>query len=464
MIVYALLRSVAGIALRWFYRRIDVEGLDRLPNDGPMLLVVNHPNALVDALLVGWAIPRRVTLTAKATLFQNDLLARFLTWVGVVPLVRASDVREMNGAAALVDPSRNARAFGALRSVLRRGGAVVIFPEGISHDNPSLAPLRTGAARIALDARDEGRVRNLYVVPIGLTFERKDAPRTRVVVQVGHPIALDQWQADGDSAVIALTHEIETRLRAVTLNYRTIDDASRAAALSSVFAALLIDEIPPVGEARNFAIEVSLARRINHARRALLQSSDEQLRARADRLLDALAAFELRLARHHVAIDDVRISPDGRNAVPFLLREGWMIAVAGPVACWGSLNHWLPFHGARAIAMRNVESASDPAMRTILAGTSLVLAFYAAQGVLVGWFGGWLAALLYVLSLPLAADVNFLLRERLRRSVRRARTYLLFRRRPKLHESLQQELRTLRAEALEIERQLRDVAPTEATA
>jgi 1-acyl-sn-glycerol-3-phosphate acyltransferase len=464
MIVYALLRSLAGLALRWFYRRIDVEGLDRLPSKAPTLLVVNHPNALIDALLVGCAIPRRVTLTAKATLFQNPLLARFLGWVGVVPLVRASDVRDIGGSAAPVDPNRNARAFGALRRVLHRGGAVVIFPEGISHDNPSLAPLRTGAARIALDARDEAGVRNLQIVPIGLTFERKDAPRSRVVVQIGHPISLDEWHADDDSPVIALTHEIETRLRAVTLNYHTPDDASRAAALSSVFASLLTDELAPLGNTRAYAIEVSLARRIADARDALMRSRDEQLRARADHLLRALAAFEMRLARHRVAIDEIHISTEGRNAARFVFREGWLIAIAGPAAVWGWLNHWIPFHAARAIAMRRVESASDPAMRTILAGASLVVAFYAAQGAMVAWLGGWIAALLYVASLPITADVNFLLRERLRRAVRRARTYLLFRRRPKLHASLQQELQLLRVEALEIERQLQIATASEATA
>lgn len=460
--LYALLRSLAGVALRWFYRRIDVEGLERLPENGPLLLVVNHPNALVDALLIGWSIPRRVTLTAKATLFQNDLLARFLAWIGVVPLVRASDVRGPTGPGA--DPQRNARAFGALRAVLRRGGAVVIFPEGISHDNPSLAPIRTGAARIALEARDEGQVPNLRIVPVGLTFERKDAPRSRVVVQLGHPIGLDEWHVDHESAVIALTHEIEMRLRAVTLNYSNIDDASRAAALSSLFASLLSDELPSVGAARNYALEVALARRIGVARRALLRTSDDQLRVRADRLLLALGTFELRLLRHRVALADVRISTEGRNVLPFLLREGWMIALAGPVAMWGAVNHWIPFHAARAIAMRKVESASDPAMRTILAGTSLVVALYAAQGALVAWLAGWIPALLYVVSLPLAADVNFLLRERLRRAVRRARTYLLFRRRPRLRASLQQELESLRAEALEIERQLQATRNAEASA
>ena len=80
--LYALLRSVAGIALRWFYRRIDVVGLERLPRDVPLLLVCNHPNALVDAMLVAWAVPRRVVLTAKATLFGHRALATLLNREG----------------------------------------------------------------------------------------------------------------------------------------------------------------------------------------------------------------------------------------------------------------------------------------------------------------------------------------------------------------------------------------------
>jgi len=114
--------------------------------------------------------------------------------------------------------------------------------------------------------------------------------------------------------------------------------------------------------------------------------------------------------------------------------------------------------------MRSAESAADPAMRTIVAGSALVLAFYAAQGALVAAVVGWIPASLYVISLPLAADVNFLLRERLRRAVRRARTYLLFRRRPKLQASLQQDFQALRIEAMEIERQLQGRASVEATA
>ena len=58
MIAYALLRALAGIALRWYYRDIHVEGLERIPRHRPLILAVNHPNALVDALLVAWVVPR----------------------------------------------------------------------------------------------------------------------------------------------------------------------------------------------------------------------------------------------------------------------------------------------------------------------------------------------------------------------------------------------------------------------
>jgi len=460
--LYALLRSIAGIALRWFYRRIDVEGLDRLPRDAPVLLVVNHPNALVDALLVGWALPRRVVLTAKATLFASRPLAMLLSWLGVVPLVRSSDVRAAAGASGTIDPRRNARAFDALRDVLRRRGAVVIFPEGISHDNPSLAPLRTGAARIALEACDEGGVQGLYIVPIGLTFERKDAPRTRVLVQVGDAIALDRWTHRGDGAVAALTEEIDARLRAVTQNYETADDASRAASLSALLAALFRDAPSSVGSTRSLRLDVSLARRIEAARRALARGADNPLRARTDALLRALATFEERLALHDVALDDVTVSAAGRHAAPFVLREAWVLAIAGPVALWGAINHWVPFNAARMIARRSIQSASDPAMRTIVAGAALVLAVYLVQGALVALLAGWVVAAFYVASLPLAADVNFLLRERLTRVVHRARTYLLFRGRPKLREQLQCELERLRDEALEIERLLTETSVSEA--
>jgi len=131
--IYQLLRWMSGIALHWFYGDIRVFGEDRIPDNGPLLVAVNHQNALVDSLLIGWLLPRKITMTAKATLLENPLVAALFNLVGVVPLRRASDESRKVGGSP-IDRSRNAGAFHEILGVLEKRGAVLIFPEGKSHN------------------------------------------------------------------------------------------------------------------------------------------------------------------------------------------------------------------------------------------------------------------------------------------------------------------------------------------
>jgi glycerol-3-phosphate O-acyltransferase / dihydroxyacetone phosphate acyltransferase len=453
--VYVLLRALSAIALRWYYRDIQVEGTQRIPRRGPLLLVVNHPNALVDALLVLWAVPRRVLITAKSTLFVNPVAGMLLRAAGVVPLRRASD----EASNERLSPTRNRGTFEAVHAALSRGGTVLIFPEGKSHDEPSLAPLKTGAARMALHARDAGNVNGLAVVPIGLTFERKEAPRSRVLVQVGEPILMDGWDSSRKStslpAAEALTAEIDARLRAVTLNYSTPDDATRAVRLASLIAALF-EPVPAIGVVdRRLGEEVPIARRIEDLS-ARLPFADAALRARADQLIRRLEAVQRVAAKHGVLIEDVGISLAPRRGFRFVLREGWLLAIGGPVALWGRVNHWLPFRAARLMAMRSISSAADPAMRTVVAGAVFVLLTYLAQTVLVGTLWGPLVGAAYLASLPLAADINFYLSERLSRALFRARAFIRFRRDPGLHRRLSDELSALRTDVIAFDQALGD--------
>jgi 1-acyl-sn-glycerol-3-phosphate acyltransferase len=465
MILYRLLRLVAGVALRWFYREVSVRHAERVPHDAtPLLLVVNHPNALVDALLVGWMLPRRLTITAKATLFDNPLLAWFLRIAGVVPLRRASDERRRLAAATAAAGTssaeqfgaRNIEAFRAILDRLERGGAVLIFPEGKSHDEPALAPLRTGPARIALQAIREGRARSLAILPVGLLFERKEAPRSRVLIDVGEPLDVASWiAAAGATAEIdALTAEIDRRLRAVTLNYVTAEEAARARGLAGTFASLL-DDPRPVGADRPLDEEIELERRLTEARRLLEHDrTDPGLRARAERLLDRLDAFERTLRVEGIAIDEIAIPIQRRHGARFVLREFGLLAGAGPIALWGRLNHWIPFRLARALGERDMTSRDQPAMRTILAGLVLVLLFYAVATAVVTRLAGGLAAAAYLVSLPVAADVDLRFTEHARHARRRMRAYLRFRHDPALRERLCAEHAWLTGEIGELARAL----------
>jgi 1-acyl-sn-glycerol-3-phosphate acyltransferase len=210
--IYSALKWIVGIALHWFYRDVRVTGEGRIPVDGPLLIAVNHQNALVDSLIAGWVVPRRIAMTAKATLTDNSLIALVFRILGVVPLRRASDeAHKPNGTP--LDVSRNRGAFREILDLLDKRGAVLIFPEGKSHNETGLEPLKTGLARLALQARDERFISGVNILPLGLVFENKGVPGTVVAAHVGEVIRMDSWPSNDHAA---LTDEIARRLRDVS--------------------------------------------------------------------------------------------------------------------------------------------------------------------------------------------------------------------------------------------------------
>lgn len=466
--LYRLLRLLATVALRWYYRRVEVVGAERFPRAGPLMVAGNHPNALVDALVLARVAPRRLLLTAKATLFEHPLLAAVLRRAGVVPLRRAAD-EAAKGAGPALDPSRNARSFAAVQDALARGGAVLVFPEGRSHDEPALSPLRTGLARIALGARDERGVRGLAVLPVGLTFEDKAAPRSRVLVQVGEPIALDAWRAAPGAGpeVEALTREVDARLRAVTLNFESAVAARRVLALGRTLAAVL-GEPRPLGDPHPPLARIApLARRIEAARRSVEAAAPSGGGPAAAASATALraVAFAERLERlegltegRGVALAEAMIPLSVGRGAWFVVRELALAVAGGPLAVWGRLNHLLPFKLALRLGRRGARTQDEPAMRAIVAGLGLVLAFYAAQAALVGALLGPLWAAAYVVTLPASAGWDLRFSDRRDDAWRRVRAYRTLRRDPALRAELEREIEALRAEAAALDGLLPDAS------
>ncbi len=81
---------MARLLIRVFFRRVEVEGGEHLPESGPVVLVANHINGLVDGLLLMATLRRYPRLLGKSTLFSIPPLWPLLKLAGVIPVVRTS--------------------------------------------------------------------------------------------------------------------------------------------------------------------------------------------------------------------------------------------------------------------------------------------------------------------------------------------------------------------------------------
>src|SRR5258708_23624976 len=157
-----IIRGLLRLTLRVYFRRIEVIGLENVPRDSPVIFVLNPLNALVDPAFLLCLGPRRVAFVAKAPLFAMPVIGYLVRALDSLPAYRRQDEGQ--------DTSRNIETFTAARKLLARGITIGISPEGLSHNQPRLKPLKTAAARIALAAASSGVALDPQISPSGASY------------------------------------------------------------------------------------------------------------------------------------------------------------------------------------------------------------------------------------------------------------------------------------------------------
>ena len=436
---YRLVRGIARFLLWLFYRRIEVVGGDRIPPIGPVIVAPNHHNALVDAMLILATFPRPVRALAKSTLFRHPLVAPFLWLAGSVPVYRRAEAGD--------DPRRNDEMFSAVVGALRAGEVVLIFPEGRSQPQPTLLPLRTGVARIALRteevAAEPGASGGVTILPVGLAYHEPGIFRSAsVVVKIGQPLPLADARAlarrDPTQAVRLVTDRLHDAIRAQMVEAEDQHTLDLLVALEHAWweeAARRGEPVGPPSAGR------SLAWRQQVARGAAALAATEP-----DRVRDV----RRRLEEYRARLDEVGITGEqlGRpytlKLVTRYIGENLLwLALGLPLALWGIVCHALPYWLTGVAAGLIPSTAEEEATDKMAAGVVLYPLLWIAEGWLVWRLAGFRVLVVFGLLLVPSGLLALAWRERLGEVTRQARAFFRFLGDRDLHRSLMRERQAL---------------------
>jgi 1-acyl-sn-glycerol-3-phosphate acyltransferase len=393
--LYAAVRLLGRFWVWFLFKRVDVRHVERVPAAGPVLLCINHPNNLIDSLLLGVVLDRPVHYLATATLFRNPWLARLLRACGAIAVYRRQDDPDDAGRRA----GRNADTFAACRRAFTEGCVVAIYPEGTTHAEARVQRIKTGAARIALDYEAE-RPGALTVVPVGLSFEARKAFGGRVLVSFGPPLPLAPYASassnDPGKAVDTLTTGIQWAMEAEVVHVDRIDAAAVVRAVEELYRDRLVRELEEdrgLGrrEVDLFRLSRTIVDAVTH-----FKAREPQ---RVERIWQRIEGYRALLARYRVRDEVVQARLARAPARRRLLRT-WQAVAGFPIFAYGAAVNALPYLLPRWLARRLARKETDYATVRLLATVVAVPLFWSAEIAVVARLAGARWAAVFAATLP----------------------------------------------------------------
>src|SRR5439155_1455720 len=164
-VAYGVLKAVLTPILRFFFR-VRVEGIEHVPDEGPVILASNHVS-FSDSIFLPMVLRRRVTFVAKAEYFEKRKTAWLFRALGQIPIKREGG-------------SASQRALQSATEVLEGGGLFGIYPEGTRSPDGRLYKGHTGVARLALQS-------GAPVLAVAMVGTREAQPIGQVMPKVFMP-------------------------------------------------------------------------------------------------------------------------------------------------------------------------------------------------------------------------------------------------------------------------------------
>ena len=346
--------------IRLYFRDIERHGIPPASDTRGRVFVSNHTNALIDPVVVLTDAACPISPVAKSTLWSVPGLSWLLDRAGAVPIVRRKDN-------VTKDAGANADVFDKIATHLGAGGNILIFPEGTSHSEPHLAPLRSGAARMLLAAEERRGIPPTFQA-VALEFDARHDFRSRCLVLWGPIRKFADVTGEGETRVQAATAIMETDLKELLVEGETHEERLRITRVAELLATDAGD--------RTLGAWSDLGRQVELASRTL-RSVDAPIVARVAQHVDAYYA-ELERS----GLDDAQVAGRSELLDDRVPLSRWRRAALAPLAASGFALYAIPYFLPRWIARK----ADPDATSTIKLGAALVVYPLWAAGLVAGSF------------------------------------------------------------------------------
>jgi 1-acyl-sn-glycerol-3-phosphate acyltransferase len=392
--LYRLLKFLIGIGIRLYYREIKVRNKEFLRHNGPIIIIANHPNTMMDAWIIAQSISQPIYFMAKGTFFNTPLKRRILGSLGMIPINRPIDNKTSG-----VD---NNASFEACYKVLEEGKTLVVFPEGNSMMERQLRELKSGTARIALEAeqRNNGKL-NLKVIPVGIFYSQGEKFRSSVMLTVEQGLfvtdQLAEYVENPSVAARKLTARFRQHLERVLV---TTDSLEQEQLIDDVYAVIKDDATKGDVESRVEQLK-QISNRI------------EEIQLLKPYLIEEIQALvkEIQWQSQKLQIRQDFLNKRFRSS-PYVLQLIFSLIygiIGLPIFLFGFIHSIIPFKSTDLLMPRLIKNVEYYAPVAILMG----LVLYPLNYGLLVWIAGkvfelnFIAKALYFCAMPLSGMFAF---------------------------------------------------------
>ncbi len=391
--LYHFLRFWVRLALRVFYKKIQVRNAHFLKTPSPLIVVSNHPNTLMDPLIVAALFPQPLFFLANASLFRGKWKKKLFAILGLIPIYRKQDVRNAG------EKPDNKAIFAKCYEYLGKGASILIFSEGTSFVERRLREIKTGTARMALGAEAEHNFNlGLSIVSLGINYSHPTNFRSEVFVSIGEPIHAKDFaelfgQKEGE-AVDKLTEKIRQTLENNMIITKDHEEDVIVSQLEHIYQPYVAQQLG-LSE-RNLEEKFDLIRKLIEA----LQFFEENENAKIQILKEKLKEYTTDLEKSGLR-DNLLGNSQKPNAFS-LIFWAFSLFLGFPFFLYGFVNNYIPYKLPFQIAKRLTSDIEFWAAIMMLSGLVLFLIFYFFQIGLFYYFAEPLSTFLYALSLPIS--------------------------------------------------------------